>query len=229
MKSNICCVLLEYCGGKQTDALYTRLAKWNPGYKINVLDNASNQNKSRFITHQNMVNSGIGGGIIDALRIARKEQAKYLLLLVNDIVPITRIEIRNFELILAQYPEVVQLSASITKHSDQAAHYPWMIDQAQWQNRVVPHADILCCAMDIDFIQEFGGFPDSRSGWGYDLELAYQARIRQRKIVVSDFFKVRHVNDKTGATTSAEKRAELERVYDARYGSYKVIFEPINF
>lgn len=227
MRKNICCVLLEYCGGVRTDALHKRLSKWNPDYKINVLDNASPRNKSQFITHQNEENSGVGGGIIDALRIARMEHAKYLFLIVNDIIPVTKIEVRNFELILTRYPEIVQLSASITKNSDQAAHYPWMIDRGKWETRLVPHSDILCCVLDVDFIQQFGGFPASKSGWGYDWEIAYQARLKNRKIVISDFFKIKHINDaeKKAPCVSEEKHEELQKIYDARYGSHKIIFE----
>ncbi|TCS89817.1 hypothetical protein EDD80_10114 [Anseongella ginsenosidimutans] len=227
MRKKICCVLLEYCGGWRTDLLYRKFKKWNPGYDINVLDNASHESRSTVITHQNEENSGVGGGIIDSLKIARDQGAQYLFLVVNDIVPITRIEMKYFEIILDNHPEIVQLSASITKNSDQGGHYPWMVSNREHKNRAVLHSDILCCALDIDFIESFGGFPMSKSGWGYDWEIAYQAKLLQRKIVISDFFKVKHVNylTKNNEEIRQEKRRELRRVYNERYGSYKVMFD----
>ena len=226
MSKNTCCIILEYCGGKKTDSLYLKLTRWNPGYSIHILDNASHQNRCSFITRQNVTNSGIGGGIIDCLKMAKDEGAKYLFFIANDIVPLTRIEIAYFEEMLEKFPGIVQLSASITKNSDQGRHFPWMINQRASENRVAPHSDILCCALNIDFIERFGGFPFSRGGWGYDWEIAYQAKLSQKLIVISDYLKIKHINEsgKQDEQSKLQKLRELQKIYDQKYGSCNTIF-----
>ncbi|QJB32203.1 hypothetical protein HF329_13050 [Chitinophaga oryzae] len=222
----VCCVILEYCGGAQTDKLHKKLSAWNPSHTIYVLDNASPHNTCSCITHRNEHNSGIGGGIRDALQLARTTGADVLLLIVNDVVPVTKIDIGYYEELLNRFPDVVQVSASITRNTAQAANYPWMIDAGSRENRVVPHADLLCCAIDIDFVENFGGFPPSRGGWGYDWEIAYHADLLKKKIVVCDFFKVKHIHPDTPKTgpQHEDKYEELVRIYDAKYGSYRTIF-----
>ncbi|QEC51470.1 hypothetical protein [Anseongella ginsenosidimutans] len=153
------------------------------------MDNASHESRSTVITHQNEENSGVGGGIIDSLKIARDQGAQYLFLVVNDIVPITRIEMKYFEIILDNHPEIVQLSASITKNSDQGGHYPWMVSNREHKNRAVLHSDILCCALDIDFIESFGGFPMSKSGWAMTGKLPIRQSYCNEKLLLVIFLR----------------------------------------
>ncbi|MEW4924693.1 hypothetical protein [Algibacter sp. 2305UL17-15] len=224
MKNEIFCIILDYCGGVRTNILYKKLTKWNPGFKIHVLDNASPENKCDFITHQNKINSGVGGGIRDCIKLAREYGSKYVMFIANDIVPVTKIDIGHLMEIMEFNDDVVQISASLTKNSDKK-YYPWMTNMDNGDNRLVHHADLLCSILDLDFIESFGGFPESKSGWGYDWEIGYQAKIKNKKIVISDLYRIKHVNDikNNSSETWNIKLQELKRVYNKRYGNFNVI------
>ncbi len=224
MKKKTFCIILEYCGGAKTDALFQKLSKWNPDYNIHILDNASVNNRCSYITHQNLSNTGIGGGIKDCLRFARNSRAEYLFFMTNDIIPINEIDIGHLEQIIIHHQDIVQLGVSLTRDSDKQ-YYPWMINQGENDNRIVRHSDLLCCFLNLDFIESFGGFPDSRSGWGYDWEIGYQARINNKKIVICDAYSIRHVdqNKENAQQIRDTKFMELKEVYNKKYGDYKVI------
>jgi hypothetical protein len=210
-------VILEYCGGSRTDSLVERLQAWNPGREIEVLDNASPANRSRYITRHNTVNTYIGGGIIDCCKLSQARNCDNLFFLVNDIEPLTPIVVDEFEHALASNPNVVQLAASITRDSSpQAIVYPWMVTQGSPVMRRVPHSDLLCCIMRNSFIRSFGGFPVSKGGWGYDLELAYQAFTRGLHIAVADWCVVRHENSVSVAVQQSRYH-EMLQVYASRY------------
>lgn len=222
--NSVFCVILEYCGGRSTYNLYQKLSKWNPCFEIHVLDNASPENKTDYISYQNVTNSGIGGGIRDCIRLARDSGSKYLLFITNDIVPITKIDIWHLKEIMSKNQNVVQISTSLTKNSDKK-YYPWMINMGRNENRIVRHADLLCSLINLDFIESFGGFPESKSGWGYDWEIGYQAKIKNKKIVVSDFYKIKHINDhkKNSPEVLNWKLQEQKEVYDRIYGDFNLI------
>lgn len=214
-------VILEYCGGTDTDRLYERLSSDNPGYRINVLDNASPVNRSRYVTHRNMHNSFIGGGIQDCLSLAQKSGCKYVFIFVNDIKLVTGIDIGYCEKILEADDSIVQLGISITANSS-GKHYWWTVNQDGKQERVVRHCDVIACILRVDFVASFGGFPHSKSAWGYDWELAYQAKLRQKKILISDKFICEHTKatekSRIAFPGGLDKEAELEKVYLERYG-----------
>ncbi len=220
------CVILDYCGGRQTNNLYRKLSRWNTGYTINILDNASPQKKSKYITHQNKTNSGVGGGINDCLELARQAGCNYLFFIVNDIILKSRIDIEYFEKYVVQNSDTVLMSAALTQDSDKKC-YPWMNCQSPPANRIACHADLLCCIIDISFIDSFGGFPDSRGGWGFDWELAYHAALQEKKVVICDYMTVKHDNSKT---TSHEvlfaRQREMQDIYTERYGDYTKIKPP---
>lgn len=220
--NDIFIVILEFCGGKRTNLLYEKLSAWNPSATIHILDNASPQNKCKYITHQNSKNSGIGGGIKDCIRLACENDCRYLFLITNDIIPVTKLDMNHLSDIISYNKGIVQLSVSLTQDSDKK-YYPWMLNQGQGNNRVVTHADILCCVLDTEFIKQFGGFPDSWSGWGYDWELSYQAGVQNKKIVICDRYKVEHIQ-KTILSKEKVKMNELKSVYNKKYGDYRVIY-----
>ncbi|MGB5820425.1 MAG: hypothetical protein WBG90_13155 [Saonia sp.] len=224
VSDEVFCMILDYCGGTQTDELFRRLSKWNSNFRINLLDNSSPTNKSKFITHQNDINSGVGGGIKDCIKLAMDDNKKYLMFITNDIVPITKIDFLHLIHIMKHNPDVVQVSASLTKNSDKK-YYPWMINVGNKDNRIVRHADLLCCLLDLSFLQSFGGFPESNSGWGYDWEIGYQARLKKKKIVICDQYKIKHV-EKTNSDSHhmrQQKMMELKEVYNMRYGDYRIL------
>ncbi len=221
MYSNVFCVILEYCGGKATDTLYQKLSRWNPNFVINVLDNASPTNKSIFITHQNKFNSGVGGGIMDCITLAKEKRARYLLFITNDIIPVTKIDFAHLIQIIELNSDVIQISTSLTKNSDKK-YYPWMTCMGKYDNRIVRHSDLLCSLLDIEFIDSFGGFPYSVSGWGYDWEIGYQAKLKEKKIVICDQYRIRH-NNTTSQDILDKKFKELTEVYNKRYGNYRKI------
>ena len=202
--------------------LYERLAADNPDMIIHVLDNGSPHSRSRFVTHQNQANSFVGGGIKDCIRLAEEHNCSYLFFSVNDLQIVRPIRILEFERILESRPEVVQISASLTVDSDKIQRYPYMLSRPLLRRlRPVPHADLLACMLRLSFIRDFGGFPDSQSGWGYDREIGYQARLRQKLVMVSDAAVVRHTEpDAFTPTAVAQRRvksAEFKRSYAARY------------
>lgn len=210
MPKKICCVILDYCGGSRTDRLYEKISESNPTYQVYVLDNASPHGKSKYVTNTNAQNSGIGGGIIDCLSLARSSGAKYLFFLANDIELLTEIDLHHVAAVLRSHPNVIQLGASLTINSDQSRHYPWMVSTGEYTNRIVPHSDILCCAINIEFIDSFGGFPQSRGGRGYDWEIAYQANLGGAQIIIADYFIIRHANEYT-------KIASFDHESETRY------------
>lgn len=222
-------IILEYCGGQTTDALYEKLAQWNPGYKINVLDNCSPGNKSKYITHQNKANTYVGGGIKDCINLAKQHNCKYLFFVVNDLEIVNCLDIRYLENLMEKDHTVVQAGISVTDDSDKARYYEWMANKGKDKDRVVRHCDLLCCMIRLDFIDEFGGFLDSKSGWGYDWELAHQAKLRNKKIVISDKFLCRHKAetdkwaDASALLSKKRKKKELVKTYNERYGDYRLI------
>jgi hypothetical protein len=221
-------VILEYCGGARTDTLYECVKDWNPKYEIAVLDNASPCNRSRYITHANPQNTFIGGGIRDCIVLAERASSAFLFLMMNDIEPLTPIDIERFENVISARDDIVQIASSVTQDSDKAKPYPWMVNQPGGIDRIVPHCDLLCCMLRIDFIRLFGGFPVSKSGWGYDWEIAYQAYQQGKIIVVSDRCIIEHGRRKIGeepiADSKSEKREELIATYRSRYGNFERIF-----
>jgi hypothetical protein len=213
-------VVLEYCGGSRTDHLVEQLRDWNPDRQIYVLDNASPTAISRHVTHRNQVNSFVGGGIIDCVKLASSAGYHLLSFITNDITCPTRLCFDRFERVFADQ-RVVQVSASITSDSRQAEPFPWMVRQNGDGLRFVPHADILATTIDLQFINEFGGFPFSQWGWGYSWELAYYAALRGRKIAVCDQTTIVHSDPAmTSAAWNLSKQKWLEHisVYKRKYG-----------
>jgi hypothetical protein len=218
-------VILEYCGGSQTDCLFERLRSWNPGREIEVLDNASQMNRCSCITQQNTVNTYIGGGIVDCFRLANAHYCDNLFFIVNDIEPITPIVIDHFETALAKDRRLVQVAASVTSDSTpHAEFYPWMVALASQKLRRVPHADLLCCIIQNSFIQSFGGFLPSRGGWGYDWELAHQALIQGRHIAIADSSVVRHKDD-SDVESRRTKYREMIDTYKSRYPNSEFLIQ----
>ncbi|TKG94393.1 hypothetical protein EYV94_14030 [Puteibacter caeruleilacunae] len=220
MKKDIFCVILDYCGGLETDNLYEKLSAWNPEYNIEILDNASPENKSRNISITSSANSGIGGGIKDCINQCKSRGSRYLLFITNDIVPITKIDFELMANVMMYNDGVALVSPSLSLDSDKP-YYPWMTCQKKGENRVVPHADFLCCLFDTQIIDSFGGFPDSRSGWGYDWEFAYHSRSQNKRMVVCDSMIIKHLEENLNPIIEMQKQIELKRIYDQRYGDYR--------
>ncbi len=166
----------------------------------------------------------MGGGIKDCISLANQNGCRYVLLITNDIHFQNKLDITHFEDLLKEYPDIVQVGVSLTKNSDKR-YYPWMINQGNKENRLVHRSDIFCCVLDTQFIDEFGSFPDSLSGWGYDWEVRYQAPLQNKKIVICDLFTIKHVNEKKNSDQEIwnTKLAELRKAYDQRYGSHQRI------
>jgi cephalosporin hydroxylase len=229
MESKIFPVILEFCGGAKTDVLYDDLTAWNPGYKVNVLDNCSPYNRSRRVTHQNSSNSYIGGGIRDCLQLA--DRAEYILFIANDIEPVTPISIEYLQDLIQTDETLVQVGVSLTLDSDKVSVYPWMASRGRGDERTVPHCDLLCCVLRLDFIRAFGGFPNSKSGWGYDWEIAYQAKLCGRRIIVTDKCAVRHSGDASRLEHALgrdfNRLSELKDIYGPRYGDFSEIMTKI--
>lgn len=227
MRRNTLPVILDYCGGTRTDALYEMLSEYNKEYSIRILDNASPRNSSRHVTHRNAYNTFIGGGIRDSLMLAEKEGATFLFFVSNDLEFIRMPSIEYFESLALADDSIVLVGASITEDSRQAAQYPWMVNKGLIANRIVPHYDPLCCLIRLEFIRDFGGFPRSRGGWGYDWEMATYARYRSKKILTSDSALIQHAGD-SGASGEAlgphfDKFREMKRIYNRRYGDYRLL------
>lgn len=218
-------VILEFCGGDATDSLYEHLAMWNPKYSISVLDNCSPHNCSRYVTHRNTVNAYIGGGIRSCIKLAEEAGSRYLLFIANDVEPVTVLRIDHLEEMIESDTNIVQLGVSLTLDSDKISYYPWMANHGKAENRVVPHCDLLCCILRLDFVRDFGGFPDSKSGWGYDLEIAYHANVREKRILIADEYTVRHAGDTARSDFALGKRfnklKELKEIYAPRYGDFE--------
>jgi hypothetical protein len=229
-------VILEYCGGVRTDALHGRLSRWNPGASIFVLDNASPTNRASCVTHRNRRNSYVGGGIRDCLALARAAEARFLLYCANDVECLTPLVISEFEAVMMGDPEVVLVSSAVSEDSDQARGFPWMIGKPGRFLRRVRGADLLCCLIRTDFIESFGGLPPSKGGWGYCGEIAYQAKLQGKKILVNDRSVVRHVTGARWLQTPQgdflDKAQEARVVYRRRYGAVATVrtaFAPPEF
>jgi hypothetical protein len=215
-------VVLDYCGGARTDRLVEQLQRWNPGHTVGVLDNASPHSRSRYITHQNLVNSYVGGGICDCVALARRAGCHRLLFIANDVECVTPVVFDEFLGVMNQDPRIVQVSAAITEDSRQASPFPWMVARGGRTLRTVPQADLLVALVDLTFLARFGGFPVSRSGWGYPWELAFHARTNGRRIVLLNRCIIRHEADygrsgKCGDSRADKGRESLE-VYTSKYG-----------
>jgi hypothetical protein len=214
-------VVLEYCGGQRTDRLVERLQLWNPSRTINVLDNASRHSCSRYVTHRNEVNTGVGGGIRDCVALAQRAGARRMLFIVNDVKCLTPLRFDALESIMDGDPSIVHASAAISLDTAQASEFPWMIARGRPATRAVCHADILVSLLDLVFISSFGGFPESKGGWGYSWELAYHAQQASKRVVVDDGTVVRHVGvveDDHAAAVRAQRAAEVTQVYQTKYG-----------
>jgi hypothetical protein len=226
-------ILLEYCGGEQTDRLYEALSSWNPETALLVLDNGSPNFRCKCSTHRRPTNSFVGGGIKHCIALAREHQADYLLFIVNDVIPLTKIDFKIFERLMEQDSEIVLAGTSVSADSDKAAYYKWMIHQPESEVRLVIHCDLLFCIIRLDFIDTFGGFPESRSGYGFDFEIAYQAKIQNKKIAVIDRFVCQHSFNSNKSKHAFEpgfnKIEELKNVYNTRYGNWEKInpFSPL--
>lgn len=223
-------VILEYCGGARTDALYQQLSAWNPDYLIEVLDNASPHRRSRYITRQNSVNSGVGGGICDCVALAENLGATYVLVITNDIEPVTKIDFGALEALALRYPGIVQLGCATRADSDKSIRYPWMARHTRDTYRIVAHCDILCCLLRLDFLRSFNGFPPSKSGWGYDWEVAYQANRQGKQVVISDGHVIGHTQRPTFSLrrrrfkADMQKWEELKAIYSQRYENFEELF-----
>ena len=217
-------VVLEYCGGERTDELFGQLQSWNPGASILVLDNASPTNLASCVTHRNSVNSYVGGGINDCIRLAQVQGARYLFFCANDITILNRLDIAEFQSVVDLEPEVVQFSCSVSPDSTQATNFPWMVRRDGSAIRRVRQADLVCCLIRLDFLTTFGGFPLSKGGWGYSAELAFHAKLQDRKIYVNDRCTFQHLARKRVVVTESgetvDKLAEVARIYSRRYGDW---------
>ncbi len=220
MSSKAFPIILEYCGGEYTNKLHLKLSKDNPDHKINVLDNASPQNRCNVITHQNKINSFAGGGIRDCIKLARQSRSKYLFFFANDVVLKNKIDIKYFENLMEKNRYIVQAGASLTTDSDKT-YYPWMINKGN-KDRTVRHSDFLACIFRLDFFEKFE-FPKMISGWGYDWEFSYHAKLNNKKIVISDKFLIKHdtTTDKMNiARKGFSKLYEARSTYEKKYGSH---------
>jgi len=216
-------VVLEYCGGIRTDSLVAALREWNPEDTINVLDNGSTRNVCKSVTRWNKMNSNIGGGIRDCIALANASGAKFLLFIANDVQFVRPLRVAHFRRMAESDANIVHISASVTPGSHQAKHFPWMVDTGTGSDRVVWHADILVSLLNIEFIHSFGGFPESKGGWGYSWELAFHALRRGRRILIAEQCVVHHDSIPQEGTDIQEIRAAKDRemleVYKARYGN----------
>lgn len=215
-------VILDYCGGSRTDRLYKRMAADNPGREIHVLDNASPRDRSGFVTHRNEVNSYVGGGIRDCVALAERAGCSYLFFLANDVRPASGVRIDEFERLMDEDEGVAQVSAALTPASDKVAYFPHMAARGGGV-RTAPHADILACLLRLSFIREIGGFPPSLAGWGYDLELAFQARRLGKKILIDDRCVFEHSNTvrtlRLDSGLALDKVEEMRDVYRRKLGA----------
>jgi len=72
--------------------------------------------------------------------------------------------------------------------------------------------------IDIGFVNGFGGFPASETGWGYGWELAYHANLQGRPICVLDECVIHHSPELRTMGEIERRRAEMRAVYTAKYG-----------
>lgn len=183
-----------------------------------VIDNGSKQRVSSYANVSLRENIFIGGGIKHCLHLASEVNATHCLFVTNDV---RFVDFTNFEMMLevVQDPNVVQASAALFKQSDKTARYPWMEKFDSPGVRPVPHADFLCSVLNLSFISSFSGFPNSIGGWGYDLEMAYQAYIMNKKIVVVDEVVIIHVghSPENNPILAKFKYNEMCRIYQDKY------------
>jgi hypothetical protein len=188
-------MVLDFQGGRKTDALVEHLRHVNAKLPMFVLDNAS--------------------GLRDCLELGRRAGAAWLLFIANDVSPLRPICVQEFVDAVNRWPNAVHVSASITAASAQAAVFPWMIHRSGAVARQVVHADILVSLINIAFVQDFGGFPDSQGGWGYSWELAFHARRAGRPVVLLDACVIEHCSD---GRDVAWKQREAQKMYLDKYG-----------
>lgn len=216
-------VILEYCGGARTDALHARIAAANPSHSILVLDNASPTNPASCVTHQNKVNSYVGGGIRDCLALAESLGARYLFYCVNDVTLCDPLVIEDFQKVMDVDPSVAAISCALSSDSVQVRRFGWLAQTPGGGLRRLRAIDLIACLIRLDFVRSFGGFPESRGGWGYMTELAHHARKQGLKLLVNDGCAVRHMSGRTALVTKDNQRIckghESEEVYGRRYGS----------
>jgi len=141
----------------------------------------------------------------------------------NDIELLTPLDISIFEKIMEADSRIVQVGSALTEDSLPIGVYPWMARLTQDQIRQVPICDLLCCMLRLDFIEAFCTFPDSKSGWGYQLEIAYRAFENFKTIAICDWSLARH-SDESRASRIAlgsdfDKSKEMDEVYKQRFGS----------
>jgi hypothetical protein len=206
-------VILEYCGGEQTDKLYHQLSFQNPNYTINVLDNASEHNKCNVISHQNEVNTYTGGGILDCIELAKNHKAEYLLYFANDL-QFEQIDIAELEKAMDNDADIVHLSLTLTH--DSSIPWSWMKRQGKGLRQVC-HSDLLASMIRLDFVTSLQ-FPKSKSGWGYDFQIGYEALLQDKKVVMCDDYSVLHINTDS-ELVSKQKRAEMDEIYYKKYGA----------
>jgi hypothetical protein len=219
-------VLLDYCGGERTDALYGRIAGWNPGATIYVLDNASPHDAPSCATHRNAVNSYVGGGIRDCVAIAKQAGAEFLFLCTNDVEILDRLSIAEFEAMALADPDVAMISCALSGDSCQANAFPWMVRRTGKGVRQIHHSDLNCCLFRLAFIESYGGFPPSLGGWGYAHEISYHAKLQSKKILLCESCTIRHLHASNELILEngdvVNKQRERIAVYSKRYGDWRI-------
>jgi GT2 family glycosyltransferase len=219
-------VILDYRGGARTDGLRVALQSWNTGMPVLVLDNGSPDRRASVIAKRNPTNRYIGNGIKDCLWLARQRGARFCFFCANDVKPIGPIDILALRDVMARCQDVVQISCAVTPDAAQADHFPWMVARAAGGFRHVRHADMLACLLRLDFIDSFGGFPDSVGGWGYDRELGWHAQRLGQRILICDDAVVEHVKSPELRLESGDdwdRRAEMRAIYARRYPADPVL------
>ena len=218
--------ILDYCGGERTDALYGRVAAWNPGAPMLVLDNASPRDAPSSATHRNAENSYIGGGIRDCVALAEAAGVDFLFFCTNDVEILDPLHIAEFERLALADPAVVMASASLSVDSCQAHIFPWMVRRRGGGVRRIHHADLNCCLLRLAFLRSYGGFPPSLGGWGFAHEIAYQAKLQKKKILVHDGCSIRHLRATAELVLDSgevvDKQQERVAVYTKRYGDWRI-------
>lgn len=224
--SDTVAVILDYRGGARTDALRARLQGWNPTVPVLVLDNGSPDRRAAQVAQRNPVNRYVGNGIKDCLALARERGAGYCFFCANDVQPTAPIDLSALRDVMARSDDVVQASCAVTADSAQAAHFPWMVAREAGGFRRVRHADVLACLLRLEFIDSFGGFPDSVGGWGYDREIGWQAQRLGRTVLVCDDAVVHHVKSprlRLECGRDWDRHAEMRAIYASRYPGQPVL------
>lgn len=212
-------VILEYCGGEKTDALFKQIQSTNPDYEVAVLDNASPTNRCSVTTHQNKVNTNVGGGLLDCFNLASVKGFEYVMVFTNDI-SIRTVDIAELQNKMDSDKSIIQTSLALTRQSSQR-HYPWMQKNRAGDFRRVHHSDIVASMMRVDFLKSID-FPKSTAGWGYDWQIGYEAMLSDKKIFISN----NHVCHHPASLTEEQqkvKRMEMGRVYGRLYGGLRTL------